>query len=108
MPASPWPPPFEATLRSYLPLLTPEQDLKRDLVLVNYGLDSLAAVGLLLDLEDQFQVTISDEHLNAITRIDAYGLWAAIESVRQTAGTEPALADEVGRARGAAGQLPST
>lgn len=75
----PWPAEFEKTLRAYLPLLDKEQPITPDLVLADYGMDSLATVNLLLDLEEEYAVSIPDERLTSIMSADAAGMWAALQ-----------------------------
>ncbi|MFI6776082.1 phosphopantetheine-binding protein [Nocardia sp. NPDC050412] len=77
-----WAEPFEKKLRTYLPLLSADTELTPDLNLANHGLDSLATVGLLLDLEETFAVTIPDHLLSVDTFATPAGLWAVIDSLR--------------------------
>lgn len=89
MTEQPWTVTFEETLRVYLTFLPPELPITADLNLVDHGLDSLATVGLLLELEDAFEVTIPDELLDdADTFATPAGLWSVIESLLNRAGVE--------------------
>lgn len=76
-----WPERFEVVLRSHATLLDATNDVTPDLNLVEYGLDSLATVSLLLDLEDEFGVTIPDESLTATTFATPRDLWAVVDKL---------------------------
>ena len=78
MTSEPWPPAFETILRSHLSLLDPGTPLDRDLSLADYGLDSLATVSLLLELEDEFSAMIPDELLVATTFTTPSALWGIL------------------------------
>ncbi|GAB2640068.1 phosphopantetheine-binding protein [Nocardia goodfellowii] len=77
-----WSEPFESKLRAYLPLLSADKELTSDLSLADHGLDSLATVSLLLDLEDAFAVMIPDHLLSVDTFATPAGLWEVIDSLR--------------------------
>ena len=81
MTTSPWPDQFEAVLRSYLPLLEPQAGLDTDLSLADHGLDSLATVSLLLDLEDAFGITVPDDRLVATTFATPKDLWSVVDEL---------------------------
>ena len=74
---------FLALLRRRLKFLPAQVDLDVDSELRLLGLDSLAAIDLLLDLEDAFAVTLPEQFLNAETFRTARSLWQA---VAETAG----------------------
>ncbi|SCL20782.1 Phosphopantetheine attachment site [Micromonospora pallida] len=76
-----WTAPFEETLRRYLTLLPPGTPISEDLSLATYGVDSLATVSLLLDLEEAFDVTFPDHLLTESTFATPAGLWAVIDSL---------------------------
>ncbi|MDF9811452.1 phosphopantetheine-binding protein [Streptomyces sp. SPB162] len=80
----PWPPNFEDTIRIYLPLLDKESPVTPDLPLVEFGLDSLATVSLLIDLEDLYSISIPDELLTTTSFADPAGLWKVLEQLRPT------------------------
>jgi acyl carrier protein len=73
---------FVAILRRYLRYLPPDEELAPDAPLRALGLDSMAAVALMLDLEDEFATVLPDERLSAETFATAGSLWSAIASVR--------------------------
>src|SRR5262249_27238083 len=58
---------FETVLRAHLRFLQPGTPLAADDALGTLGLDSMAAIDLLLDLERTFGVHIPDDLLNAET-----------------------------------------
>lgn len=76
-----WPSEFEELLRAHLPLLGAER-ITGDLRLADHGLDSIATVSLLLDLEDRFAVSIPDDLLTATTFGDPAALWAVLAELR--------------------------
>ncbi|MAS92991.1 MAG: phosphopantetheine-binding protein [Verrucomicrobiales bacterium] len=53
----------EAVVRPHLKLLSPEDTLTPEQSLGEAGLDSMASIDLLLDLEERFGVTIDDDNL---------------------------------------------
>ncbi|MET7620113.1 phosphopantetheine-binding protein [Streptomyces sp. NPDC005408] len=82
MATTPWPPDFDTLLRTHLPLLDSTERVTPDLPLSQYGLDSLATVTLLLELEDQYEVSVPDELLSATTFADPASLWAVVTELR--------------------------
>jgi len=46
------------------------EDVQRDRLLVEYGLDSARAMDLVVGLEDAFQVQISDEVASKLRKVD--------------------------------------
>lgn len=58
---------FETVLRAHLRFLEPDAPLAPDDALGKLGLDSMAAIDLLLDLERTFGVHIPDDLLSAET-----------------------------------------
>ncbi|MEE1742657.1 phosphopantetheine-binding protein [Streptomyces sp. BE147] len=78
-----WPEEFENLVRSYLPHLGDGERLLPDSDLVSLGLDSLNAVGLLLDLEGAFDVTVPAEGLTIKTVESPRSLWSTIGQLRK-------------------------
>ncbi|MQY14089.1 hypothetical protein SRB5_42500 [Streptomyces sp. RB5] len=60
---SEWDPPFEATIRPYLPFLSPDSPLTGDADLPDLGLDSVGSVELLAALETAYGVRFKDDAL---------------------------------------------
>jgi acyl carrier protein len=75
MSATPWPPSFDELLRSYLHIADGEK-ITADLRLADHGLDSMATVSLLLDLESTYGVMLPDEQLHLVVSADVAQLWA--------------------------------
>ncbi len=73
---------YEPILRPYLPLLPAESSLKPEDRLADLGLDSMGTVGLLLELEDAFAVTMPDDMLTASTFDSPAALKEVIEGLR--------------------------
>ena len=78
-------PRFLAALRPHLTLLQQDATIRPDLDLAAAGLDSLAMVALLVDLEGEFQVTIPDAKLSWDTFRTPQALWATIEELMPVA-----------------------
>ncbi|GAB3655011.1 hypothetical protein GCM10027589_14030 [Actinocorallia lasiicapitis] len=70
-------PAFLSIVRRHLRFLPADQDLAADSPLREYGLDSMAAVALIVELEDEFSAVIPDSRL-----VDAFTtpgrLWDAL------------------------------
>ncbi|GAA4009616.1 hypothetical protein GCM10022384_63900 [Streptomyces marokkonensis] len=81
MAEQPWPQSFEQILRAHLTFLPADEPVVPELPLVDRGLDSLATVSLLLDLEEAFALTIPDELLTAKTFATPADLWSVIDSL---------------------------
>jgi len=71
---------FEMTVRGFLPYLSADEALDRDVELRDLGLDSLATVELLAALEDRFQVRFRDEALSLDTFRTPAVLWEALSA----------------------------
>ncbi|MGV9362606.1 phosphopantetheine-binding protein [Amycolatopsis sp. NPDC003731] len=52
---------FDTILRKYLKNLAPQQELTSDARLKDLGLNSMRAIDLLFDLEDEFGVELPDD-----------------------------------------------
>ena len=78
MPNRPWTDHFEALVREHLPLLEQDQPLEPDLIVGDHGLDSMAAVSLLLEIEQQYKVVVPDEDLPKVLDSDVQGLWEIV------------------------------
>lgn len=78
-----WPPEFESTLRAHLPGLEPNESLNGDMQLVQYGLDSMGTVTLLVDLESALDLQFPDEALAPETFETAAVLWEQARRLRQ-------------------------
>jgi acyl carrier protein len=75
-----WPAAFETIIRSYLPDPPPAGALDPDLDLFAAGIDSLATIGLLVDLENNFNFKFPDELLSASTFATPRILWTALST----------------------------
>ena len=78
-------PEFETILRRRLAYLAADAELPQDAPLKELGLDSMQAVELVFDLEDELDVMLPDEAMTAETFATAGGLWAALVSAREHA-----------------------
>jgi acyl carrier protein len=76
-----WPLAFADLLRAHLPLLEPGQPIDAGLNLADSGLDSLATVSLLIELEDAFGVMVPDDKLSGATFETAGSLWQVISDL---------------------------
>lgn len=83
-------PEFEALLRRRLPHLPADAPLRPDDPLKDLGLNSMLAVELIFDLEDEFDVVLPDEAMTEATFATAAVLWAAVGAARvQVSGRNP-------------------
>jgi acyl carrier protein len=73
-----WPAEFEAVVRSYLPDPPPAGEMDPDLDLFASGIDSLATIGLMTDLEKRFDFEFPDELLSTNTFSTPGTLWTAM------------------------------
>jgi acyl carrier protein len=71
-------PTFESVLRRHLNRLGPGEPVPPDAPLKNLGLDSMQAVELVFDLEDELDVTLPDEAMTSATFATAGSLWDAL------------------------------
>lgn len=79
---APWPDEFEKVVRQNLPHLGVDDELDQDKPLAEYGLDSMATVTLLVELESALAVEFPDELLVPETFETASRLWEATCAVR--------------------------
>ncbi|MDV9194474.1 phosphopantetheine-binding protein [Streptomyces sp. Wh19] len=73
-----WDERFESLVRAALGSLPADQILAADLDLPRAGLDSLAVVELLIQIEDAYQLIIPDELLTFATFATPGALWRAV------------------------------
>jgi len=75
----PWSNEFEEVLRRHLLYYTEDAPLDPEALLVEYGLDSMAAITLMLDLESTLSVRFSEEALTSESFATAAALWRAAQ-----------------------------
>ena len=73
---------FIDTLRPHLRHLPQDQDLHPENRLRDLGLNSMQAIDLVFDLEDNCGVTLPDDQLTDATFETAGSLWQAVERAR--------------------------
>lgn len=78
-----WDERYEAVLRKVLPRLTAEGDVKPESSLKAAGLDSLAMVELLVQVEQEFDVSIPDDELRPESFATPASLWSVVSSLRE-------------------------
>jgi acyl carrier protein len=76
-----WDTEFEKLLRRHLPFLSPDEPLEHDARLRDFGLDSLATVELLAELERGYQIRFSDQALSLETFETPAILWKALSAI---------------------------
>lgn len=76
-----WSENFEKVLRESLPRLGDDEPLQGDTPLLDYGLDSMGTVNLLVALEDALGVEFPDELLVPETFETAHLLWGHARSL---------------------------
>ncbi|MFE5035965.1 acyl carrier protein [Streptomyces sp. NPDC056683] len=79
---------FVETLRPHLRYLAPEQELRSEDRLRDLGLNSMQAIDLVFDLEDNCGVTLPDDQLTDANFETAGSLWTAVESARSGSFTD--------------------
>jgi acyl carrier protein len=90
MSSVPWPPSFDALLRSYLNLEEGEE-ITPEINPVDRGLNSMATVSLLLDIEETYAVTVPDDQLTTLASANVGQLWALLEAVGAVYADAPAV-----------------
>jgi len=79
-----WNEQFEVLLRTHLPFLPDDQKLRPELDLREFGLDSMGVVDLLVSLESEYCVRLTDDILSMDTFATPGVLWAALDGVRKS------------------------
>lgn len=82
MAGSDWPEKFEALLRRHLSEIDESQPVGADDSLANLGLDSLATVGLLMELEEEFDIIVPDQMLTPESFRTLRSLWEMVSGLR--------------------------
>jgi acyl carrier protein len=77
-----WNDKFQALLRAHLPFLPADEELRPDLDLREFGLDSLGVVDLLMSLESEFDIRLTDDVLSMDTFANPGRLWAAVARIQ--------------------------
>ncbi|MFI5783825.1 phosphopantetheine-binding protein [Nocardia sp. NPDC051570] len=72
---------FEQILRKYLPFLSPDESLTSELELRDLGLDSLATVELLSELEQAYDTRFVDDALALENFATPAVLWTTLSSL---------------------------
>ncbi|WP_314254099.1 acyl carrier protein [Streptomyces kutzneri] len=78
-----WDSRFEELLRRHLPFFSTTEPIAEDTSLRDYGLDSLAMVELLTDLEATYDIRFGAEALTPETFATAGTLWKSLEESLQ-------------------------
>jgi acyl carrier protein len=73
-----WPQRFEDVLLPYLTSYDAQQPLESDTPLALLGVDSMAVVGLMIELEAEFDVSFPEEEVNAQTFYSPGSLWSVV------------------------------
>jgi acyl carrier protein len=69
-------------LRRHLPSLADDAPIERDVLLKNYGLDSMQAVNLVFAIEDEMGIVIPDSALTGETFETFHNLHDMVEGAR--------------------------
>ncbi|MEV0805996.1 acyl carrier protein [Micromonospora sp. NPDC050200] len=75
---------FEGMLRGYLAFLSPTDTLTEDTPLRDFGLDSMATVELISDLESAYQVRFVDDLLSLENFATPGTIWASLTALGAT------------------------
>jgi acyl carrier protein len=77
---------FEDLLRAHLPFLPGDQELRPELDLREFGLDSMGVVDLLVSLESEYCVRLTDDMLSIDTFATPGALWEALHEIQRVEG----------------------
>lgn len=91
-----WDEKFEAVLRRSLPYLALDQSMAPTATLLDLGLDSLATIQLILDLEGSFDVVVPDESMTAESFQTVGSLWRMLEQLLHARSYASGPADQAG------------
>lgn len=80
-----WDEQFELLLRKYLPFLPADAELGADLPLREFGLDSLGVVDLLIAVESDYDVRLTEDVLSLDTFATPAALWDVLSRIRKAA-----------------------
>jgi acyl carrier protein len=75
---------FEVLLRTHLPFLPDDQELCPELDLRGFGLDSMGVVDLLVALETEYCIRLTDDILSMDTFATPGVLWAALDEIQKS------------------------
>jgi acyl carrier protein len=81
-------PEFERVLRCRLAYLPADSPLDPGVPLKDLGLDSMQAVELVFDIEDELGVVLPDEAMTAQTFATAASLWSAVRDALERVSLE--------------------
>jgi acyl carrier protein len=76
-----WDENFEPTIRQSLPFLAPDTSLAPDVDLLALGLDSVRMVGVMVALENEYDIQFPDEVLTAETFATPGNLWQVVSTL---------------------------
>jgi acyl carrier protein len=86
-----WNEKFEVMLRMHLPFLSDDEKLSPEHDLREFGLDSMGVVDLLVSLESEYSVRLTDDLLSMETFATPGALWAALTEIQQSEECRPAV-----------------
>ncbi|MFI2765516.1 phosphopantetheine-binding protein [Streptomyces echinatus] len=81
-----WNEKFEAIIRNHLPFLPADGPLAEDLVLRDFGLDSMAMVDVLAQLENEFGTRFVDDAMNMSNFATPRTLWETLSRMSASTG----------------------
>ena len=79
-----WDERFESLLRTYLPFLPDDQEIRPELDLKEFGLDSMGVVDLLVTIESEYRIRLTDDILSMDTFATPGVLWAAMDEIQNS------------------------
>lgn len=77
-----WDDAFEECIRRSLPALSASDPLAPDTDLQAFGLDSLAVIGITVEIESIYQITVPDEAVDFATFGTPAAIWLMIQQQR--------------------------
>lgn len=85
----PWPKKFEEILLQHLPYADDSVVLTPDLSLADHGLSSIEMIGLLISIEENFEIKLPDSVLTPETFATPASLWCSLSAVLPESETRP-------------------
>lgn len=79
---------FEFTVRRHCRFIEPQETIDPDALMTSLGADSLEIVELIVDLEDEFRVSFTEELLTPQVFATPGTIWRAIELLLQERSAE--------------------